>query len=223
MGRRRGVLDEAGTGEAQVSSVGKALDRRTVLKSLGASAVVPLVSDVTSLWAIGPRHPLVPAQAGAPWAPVFFSSAENDAIVALSERIIPATETPGAQAAHVNQYIDWKLRDAEADEQQRFHDGLAWLDAVSRERFNRPFADLQSSQQDTVIARVAVAADAGRDTEAGVAFFRAAKQRTVEGYYRSEVGMKIELGYAGNTFLTEFPGCSHPEHLNWKPRSGGGA
>jgi len=196
------------------------VDRRTVLKSLGASAVVPLVSDVAALWTIGERHPLVPAQAGAPWAPKFFSRAENDALVALSERIIPATDTPGAEAAHVNQYIDWILGDAEETEQRQFHEGLTWLDAASRDRFARPFVDLDAPQQDALLTPVAAAADAGRDNDPGVAFFRAMKQRTVEGYYRSEVGMKIELGYAGNTFLNEFTGCTHPEHLNWKPPSG---
>jgi hypothetical protein len=197
------------------------VDRRTVLKSLGASAVGPLVGDVAGLWTIGERHPLVPEQAGGIWAPTFFSRAENDAIVALSERIIPATDTPGGAAAHVNQYIDWIVGDAAEVEQRRFRDGLAWLEATSRERFTRSFAELGAAQQDGLLMPVAAAADAGRDGEPGVAFFRALKQRTLEGYYRSEVGMKVELGYAGNAFLNEFEGCTHPEHLGWTPPSGG--
>jgi hypothetical protein len=43
------------------------------------------------------------------------------------------------------------------------------------------------------------------------------KELTIEGYYRSEAGMFEELGFAGNTFLTEFDGCTHPEHLGWRP------
>jgi hypothetical protein len=38
------------------------------------------------------------------------------------------------------------------------------------------------------------------------------KGLTVDGYYTSEAGLKQELGWHGNTFLTEFKGCDHPEH-----------
>ena len=47
-------------------------------------------------------------------------------------------------------------------------------------------------------------------------FFHDVKRLTVEGYYRSEVGMRRELGFEGNTFLAEFEGCTHPEHRSWK-------
>lgn len=195
------------------------VDRRTILK-LGACAVVPLVGEASGLWALADVHPLVPHQAGTPWAPRFLSRSQDEAVTALSERIIPATDTPGAAAVHVNQYIDWILGDADPAEQGLFRDGLAWLDGASNERFAKPFAALEPAQQDALLTPLAAAADAGRDSEPGVAFFRAVKQRTIEGYYRSEVGMKTELGYAGNTFLNEFEGCTHPEHLTWEPPTG---
>ena len=44
------------------------------------------------------------------------------------------------------------------------------------------------------------------------------KELTIEGYYRSEAGMYEELGFAGNTFLSEFDGCTHEAHLSWRPR-----
>ena len=43
-------------------------------------------------------------------------------------------------------------------------------------------------------------------------FFTTMKGLTVDGYYTSEAGLKQELGWHGNTFLTEFKGCDHPEH-----------
>ena len=43
-------------------------------------------------------------------------------------------------------------------------------------------------------------------------FFRMIKDMTVEGYYSSQAGLSQELGWHGNTFLTEFKGCTHPEH-----------
>ena len=38
------------------------------------------------------------------------------------------------------------------------------------------------------------------------------KGLTVDGYYTSQAGLTQELGWHGNTFLTEFKGCTHPEH-----------
>jgi hypothetical protein len=35
---------------------------------------------------------------------------------------------------------------------------------------------------------------------------------TIDGYYTSEIGIKQELKYKGNTYLKEFKGCTHPEH-----------
>jgi hypothetical protein len=34
----------------------------------------------------------------------------------------------------------------------------------------------------------------------------------VDGYYSSKERQADELGWHGNTFLTEFKGCTHPEH-----------
>jgi len=43
-------------------------------------------------------------------------------------------------------------------------------------------------------------------------FCRLLKGLTVDGYYTSKEGLTQELGWHGNTFLTEFKGCTHPEH-----------
>jgi len=44
------------------------------------------------------------------------------------------------------------------------------------------------------------------------AFCRLLKGLTVDGYYTSKEGLTQELGWHGNTFLTEFEGCTHAEH-----------
>jgi hypothetical protein len=40
------------------------------------------------------------------WKPLFLDQHQNDTVIALTEAIIPATDTPGAKAALVNRYID---------------------------------------------------------------------------------------------------------------------
>jgi hypothetical protein len=43
-------------------------------------------------------------------------------------------------------------------------------------------------------------------------FCKLLKDLTIDGYYTSKEGLTQELGWHGNTFLTEFKGCTHPEH-----------
>jgi hypothetical protein len=171
--------------------------RREALAWIGAAAAAPLVSGY---------HPFVPAQES-PWTPSFFEGSEVEAVAALAERIIPRTETPGARDALVHQYIDWVLFRGEAEKRERFREGLRSLDRRCQAGFGRGFAELSDEDQDEVLAGVE-----------GDAFFRDARHLTAEGYYRSEAGMKEELGFEGNTFLAEFEGCTHEEHWSFRPR-----
>jgi hypothetical protein len=43
-------------------------------------------------------------------------------------------------------------------------------------------------------------------------FSRLLKNLTIDGYYTSKEGLTAELGWHGNTFLTEFKGCTHADH-----------
>ena len=66
-------------------------------------------------------------------------------------------------------------------------------------------------------------ADKARQLEllrAGGPFFERLKELTVDGYYKSEVGMREELGFEGRAFVTVFDGCTHDEHKSWSPSNG---
>jgi Gluconate 2-dehydrogenase subunit 3 len=43
-------------------------------------------------------------------------------------------------------------------------------------------------------------------------FSKLLKNMTIDGYYTSKEGLTQELGWHGNTFLTEFTGCTHADH-----------
>jgi len=43
-------------------------------------------------------------------------------------------------------------------------------------------------------------------------FFDLVKGATVDAYYETKEGLADELGWHGNQALTEFVGCTHPEH-----------
>ena len=91
--------------EPKFMSKSKSIDRRVVLKTLGASAAAQVLAGQTSgsVLAAGGHHPRVPLEEGQVWQPKFFTAAENETVTVLSELIIPETDTPGARAANVNQ------------------------------------------------------------------------------------------------------------------------
>ena len=179
--------------------VPRRVDRRTALKALGSLSLLAL------------PHPAVPLQHGETWTPRFLDDAELDAVTELAELIIPQTDTPGAKAANVHQYIDFVLSEATEKRQGSFRGGLAWLDERSGSRF------VSLDEQAQIKLLEALSADGSSEDERGVAFFEQIKQLTVEGYYRSRAGMIEELDYDGNSFLGEFEGCTHPEHHDWSP------
>ena len=169
-----------------MESVGRIdpIDRREALKRVGALAAAPILAGY---------HPLVPVQeGGGPWTPRWLDPREADLVAELAERIIPATETPGAKAANVHQYIDLILSEDTVESQQAFRRGLD------------RFAGADEARQVEILR------------EGGV-FFDQLKELTVDGYYKSEIGMREELGFEGRTFVTVFEGCTHEEHLNWMP------
>ena len=196
-----------------------AVPRRQALKILGAATVAPAVAD--GAWMF---HPLVPPQEdGGPWRPRFFTADESAAVEAIAELIIPETDTPGARAANVHQYIDWIVsraaedggNDSDAALPTVMRDGLAWLAGRSAALYGRPFSEASSGNQTALLERLA--ADPAVEETAGVALFRETRRLTIHGYYRSEIGMREELGYDGKRYLTEFEGCTHDEHLSWAP------
>jgi len=148
-------------------------------------------------------HPSVPPQEGE-WKPRFFQDSEVETVAGIAERILPETDTPGARRALVHQYIDFVLSGGEAAGRDRFREGLVSLDRKCAALFGKAFAELEPGQQNEVLTGISESP-----------FFYEVKRLTVDGYYRSEVGMRQELGFEGNTFLAEFEGCKHPEHHSW--------
>jgi len=189
------------------------LGRRDALKKLAAVAAAPLwveaLAEAASQHAA--EHHAAMAAAPGDWMPRVLTPDQNRAVVALAEIIIPQTDTPGATAANVNQFIDLTLHDAEPAERQQFLDGLAWLDAHARETHGSAFADTSADTQTAIVTALASPTPPPGATT-GADFFKAMKSLAVTGYYTSEIAMTQELGDDLNMFFTEFKGCTHPEH-----------
>lgn len=111
-------------------------------------------------------------------------------IDSATERIIPATDTPGANGARVTEFIDTMLSDwYRAEERTQFLNGLAELEAASIDKASQPFADLSEADQIEILRRFSSDPD-GSTTRR---YFQLLKELTMVGYYTSEIGMTVEL------------------------------
>lgn len=192
--------------------------RRDALRRLAAGGVgaAALPAWVESLSAFAVDHAdalhAQARQAAAAWKPKVLTPAQNTAVVALSEVIIPQTETAGAKAAKVNEFIDGALSGTSAANRDKFLTGLTWVDARATKDFGKPFASATAEQQTALLTTLSAPAAMDGPDRPGAEFFTAIKAMTITGYYTSEIGMREELGDNGQMFFAEFKGCTHPEH-----------
>lgn len=196
------------------------LDRRQALKKLAAggvgAAAAPFwsqrLTELARAHSDPHTHTAAEATGAAPWTPRLLDAHQNDTVVAISELIIPETDTPGAKAAKVNEFIDLVLADAGPAERREFLRGLAWMDARSRELFGGDFVAVTPEQQTALVTIVSSPANQSAGDQLGRDFFESIKSLTVMGYYTTEIGLRQELGEDGGVFFADYPGCQHPQH-----------
>jgi Gluconate 2-dehydrogenase subunit 3 len=186
--------------------------RRDALKAfatgVGAVITAPVLSEAA--WA---QARAVREQAAA--APAtglrFFTTAQHRTVDVLSELIIPAdAHSPGASAAKAADFIDLLVSGVPDEEQSVWRNGLAALDAAAKQQAGHIFAETAPEQQVALLTEISK--NEANPTTPLEQLFALAKERTIQGYYTSEIGIHKELGYRGQQFLNEFVGCTHPEH-----------
>jgi hypothetical protein len=196
------------------------LDRRQALRTLAfggigavaAPAWAETLAEIARAHADHAHTAVTAAAEAAPWAPKVFDAHQNETVVVLSELIIPQTDTPGAKAAKVNEFVDLVLSDASESDRKQFLKGLAWMDARSQELFGTDFVSAAPEQQTALLTILASPKNKAFEDQVGIDFFKAIKGLTITGYYTSEIGMKQELGDDGQLFFLDYPGCTHPQH-----------
>ncbi|WP_372638933.1 gluconate 2-dehydrogenase subunit 3 family protein [Fodinibius sp.] len=132
---------------------------------------------------------------GGSFTPQTLSDAQHELVIQLSERIIPATDTPGAKAARVNQYIDHMLTNWNTEEEKdHFLEGLGKVDELSNDQFDSNFVDLGEADQITLMEELEREAQDNPKPDSNLKpFFSMMKEFTVVGYYTSEIGASEEL------------------------------
>lgn len=133
---------------------------------------------------------------------------QSKAISALAEMIIPTTDTPGAIAAGVPEFIETILTEwYNDDEREIFMAGLSSLEAAAQKNEGVPFFKASEAlrvklltEQEKIASEYVSGGSGGHPLAGGgddphTPFFSKLKELVVTGYYTSEIGCKQEQIY----------------------------
>jgi len=189
-----------------------AISRRDILKSLTATAVTGSVLRVIPLEAAEYAHKMVRTEKAAAqsnaYTPKFFSARAYKTLQSLCQTIIPSDdETKGAIEAGAPEFIDL-LTSENKEYQVSLGGGLMWLDNTCIDRYEKVYLDCTPEQQKEMLDLIAYRKNAKKDPSLGqgIEFFSFLRKFTADGFFTSEIGINY-LGYVGNTFVSDFPGC----------------
>jgi hypothetical protein len=134
----------------------------------------------------------------------------------VGDTIIPVTNTPGAKAAKVGEFMNVYVGDCyRADQQKAFTDGLVVLDKTCEKQFGKDFTKLTTAERTTLLTALEAEAKAynqqvqdkektARDAAQKEMkefngdprhYYTMIKQLTLLGYFTSEIGMKEALRF----------------------------
>ncbi len=188
------------------------ISRRDILRSLTMTAVAGSVLRVIPLEAAEYAHRMVRAEKAAAdnqaYTPKFFSAHSYKTLQNLCQTIIPADgDAKGAMEAGAPEFID--LITSENEEYQvALGGGIMWLDNTCIDRYGKVYLDCAPEQQKEILDLIAYRKNFKSDPSLGqgIEFFSLLRKFTADGFFTSEIGIEY-LGYIGNTFVKEFPGC----------------
>jgi hypothetical protein len=183
------------------------MERREVLRLLGSAAAISAL-PIEAMTALQRASAEIAHSTGLRT----LNPHQNETVTTIAEMIIPATDTPGAKGAKVNEFIDLLLTEwYEPAETKEFLAGLADVDAQSKKKFSAVFVGCTPAQQTELLKQLdgeamdfaakqkqAVAksptSPLQQTTPAPSNFFYTMKKLTLTGYYTSQIGFSKELG-----------------------------
>jgi hypothetical protein len=112
----------------------------------GGAAAAPAADE-------GPKVKSTPADAVAEVVPRFFTSPQFAALRKLSDVLMPRiNNAPGALDARAAEFLDFLIGESPADRQRIYRAGVDGLNASSKKRFGKLFAELDGTQCDAMLA-----------------------------------------------------------------------
>ncbi|MBV8072169.1 MAG: gluconate 2-dehydrogenase subunit 3 family protein [Acidobacteriaceae bacterium] len=142
------------------------------------------------------------------YKPQFFSSEDFHMLDLVTATLIPSDDTPGAHDACVAHFIDFVVYAAAEyapDMQAQWRRAMAYLRGEQ-------FVTMSEEQRVALLERISEPERDASKRNPGYKHYALIKDMTVHAFYTSRIGLVDVLKYQGLAYLTEFPGCSHPEH-----------
>lgn len=206
----------------------------------GSMGAVGLAAPAAAAEAPKSGEPAAQGKPGDPWQPQFFNDVEWDFLNAAVARLIPADERgPGALEAGVPEFIDRQMNTPYATgaiwymqgpfnpdvpkemgyqlplvPKQIYNLGIADANDWCKKQHGKPFAELSSEQQDSVLGQFE-SGDAQFNQLPSSLFFSYLLQNTREGFFSDPIhgGNKGMVGWT----LINFPGA-RADFMDWVER-----
>jgi hypothetical protein len=137
----------------------------------------------------------------AAYTATFFDPHQSRTLEVLAEAIVP-----GSGSARVAAFLGQLLAVESPATQRAFLGGLGAFDMAAVTRHGKPWISIAPPEQDALL-RAASTADEKSSALRG--HFENLKGWIAGASYSSEPGMR-ELGWDGNVFHQQLPGCTHP-------------
>ncbi len=129
----------------------------------------------------------------------FLSVSNEITLAAITDTIIPKTDTPGANELGVPQFIEKMFKDCyDQAAQNNLSMGLVTLDAVAISEYGQSFASLNKDQRLEVLKKMSTSAYPDQKN-----FLNMIKRMTIDGYMGTEYAMTniVKFEFAPNRFF----------------------
>jgi len=186
------------------------INRRTALALLGsvpaAAALSWTPAEAQQAHEHAEKSRAETAKTGAPFKPKFFTAHEYATVNILVDLIIPRDERSGsATDAGVPAFMDFMMID-DPNRQTAMRGGLAVIDHVCNERFQKTFVACTDAQRHALLDAIAFTDTPSDGLSHAVAFFNSFRDLTASGFWTTKMGIE-DLRYTGNVFVDEWNGC----------------
>ncbi len=179
------------------------MNRRSfITRSFAVAGGVAATSAIARLMASENEHMMFGPSITEPQAKLF-SSEQRLLVAAISETILPATETPGAIDAGVPVFIENMVSGwLSAEERRVFLEGLQTVISLSTQKYKQSFLSLNESDKVAILEQLEKQAEDSpwyefgnvmRDFVEGAPFICQIKELTIFGFFSSEIGAKEVL------------------------------
>ena len=209
------------------ASAPSGVGRRSILQSfaagVGAAFAIPGIAGaqehpVQHHMAAGTTAAAQKKAAAAAYKPELLDAHQMKTLEVLAEAIVP-----GSTEAKVAPFLDTLVAVDSAENQRNFLGALGAFDMFAIDKYNKPWIALTPVEQDTLLQAASTTAPGNRPGIAAIGVpgstgakatigdhFNNLKGWIAGAYFSSEKGAR-ELGWDGNVFHTELPGCTHPD------------